>query len=411
MAGVYSNKNADNITCDDKYCNMTCTFLPDLLENPVIDLNKTIEGQTLIAVIYIIIGIVGFILNIIVLSILKKKSISNSNLLSSLLMNLALADLLSALAVTLLGIKTGAIILITEHINLTNAPYHSKLYNYSLQISYSTNIICKFTYAFFFLTNFVSTLTLTCMGIERYHTLVVQKFRMKGKTKIQKIIGLLISIWFLSITGAITLSWIVEITPRVYNRCFFANHHPCGYCYFNTISTILTTSIFGLIPACVMLYCYIHLARFLLKYRIERRQSFVNSEFKIVGGLSHRVREKEVAYLSITVTVMFVMTVTPFIVYLFSIFITQCNGDEILHYLTLKGSSSWIFIEAAHVLFVLQPLINPICYSFCNRSFRRSLCSRCESSNANINRSSTKSTMVSSVKSQLKLSVTKGSNL
>ncbi|EDV19332.1 uncharacterized protein TRIADDRAFT_62236 [Trichoplax adhaerens] len=404
-----SQRNGGNLKCSDRNCPNECIYFDIIEKNPIISLNKTVEGQDLVSGIYIGIGIIGIIFNALVLVTLKKKQVSKSKIFRSLMMNLAIADLFSAAAVSLLGIKTIAIILSTKNINLINVPYLSALFNYSLELSKGTNAVCQVSYIFFFITNFVSTLTLTCMGIERYRALIVNQMCKVSdeRSETWKIRGLLASIWIVSTVGSIPFAWMVEVTPRVYNRCFFAHHHPCGYCHYNLIVTILTTCIFGLIPAVIMLYCYIHLARFLLKYGKERRASFSHQDSAIIkrsapnSPAAQKLREKQAAFLSIIVAFLFLLTMTPFIAYLLFISISHCNGDEILHVLNVMKSNLWIGIEAAHMFFVLPPLLNPICYSFCNRSFRLALMSLCKKMTLENSQSSTKISLLSSVRSHL----------
>lgn len=355
--------------------NSTCILYGKIKKNININLPAVIHGQKPISAIFIVIGIFGIILNILViLTILNKYSgkktannrqnFTHTTTFQMLLVNLAVTDLLEAVAVVILGAKTIYIINATSD-NISKHHLQKTIND----LFRSTNIICKVSYSFFFLTNFVSVLTLSSMGIERYRAIVPGAMQPIGTIGLSrwKMRFLLVGIWIISILGATLTFNIVEVTKGVYNRCLFAHYLPNGIGSFNLIYTICISTVFYCLPGMVMTYCYIHI----IKELLHHTNNLTNSNQSMNSINTNRNDEKQAAISLIIVTAAFFFMMTPFLIYLWVIAISHCNADEILHSLFIEGSDAWVLIEVSHILYILPPLVNPICYSFSNYRFRQ----------------------------------------
>ncbi|RDD38744.1 Neuropeptide Y receptor type 1 [Trichoplax sp. H2] len=379
------SNNGSNLSHSD------CMLSEVLSANPKLDLKIATAGQKPIAAIFILIGLLGIAFNISVIITLRKKPLSDrvrenlSNLSSfnTLLTNLAVADLLAAIAVTLIGVKTIYIIVAAEDSYNENKKAPSNIKD----LITGSNGICKISYLFFFLTNFVSILTATSMAVGSYRGIVIGSMRRAGSTRLsrKKMALLLTVIWCTAIASSIPTYYIVEVTPAVYNRCFFTHHLPNGFSTFNLAFTIFITAIFYFTPAFVMMFCYIRIDRELKKHSQLKLQTLATtSSTRFSNGAeqqkyqnSNKKAQKPAVVLSIIVAAIFLITMLPFMVYLWVIAISKCNADEILQIVLVDRSHLWILFEVAHILYVMPPLVNPICYSFCIPSFQRKFKEMC----------------------------------
>ncbi|RDD38745.1 Beta-2 adrenergic receptor [Trichoplax sp. H2] len=318
------------------------------------------RGQLAIAGIYIFIGILGLILNTVTIVIYAIKFRTKITTFHTLIMNLALSDTLCSIAIILLGAKT-----ILIDMSSRSQPIDT------LKAALSANnAICKFSYVIFYMTNSVSTLTITGMAVVRYMSLLARNITeyQTYNAKPRRRIFVLIIIWALAISSAIPVFRIVELTPGVKVRCFFANYHDEG-CFYNLGYIISITILLCIIPMVTLLYCYIYLAKFLFRQQTERRESFSEANLNSTAFRTRSIKERRAAILVISVTIIFISTSIPFIVYQWIISVSQCNADEILIFWMYKSSSNWIFYEIAHLLFILPPILNPICYTCFNSNF------------------------------------------
>lgn len=355
---------------DRANCSYSCIYYhsneSDGINASDIDLNKIIAGQNFIAGAYISIGAVGTLLNAFILWILTKVRLTNSRAFRLLLTNLVVADLLSAVGVILLGGKTLYIIDTTKN-NSYNASYQNNMNVHSKEILRTINALCNSSYIIFFLTNFVSALTLTSLAIERYRVFIVHGTREAKhiQTSCCKITFGLFSIWIISIAASMLFLQLFELTSVVNNRCLFANHP--RYCYYNNIVTMTIAILFCAIPAATMIICYCSISIYLFKHHSPKREDAAVKRFS---------SDKQAAILSIVITIIFIVTMTPFMAYLVSVTWTYCNADEFLIYMIVfKFDGRVRFDEAAHFLFILPPMINPLCYSFSSSRFRQAVIS------------------------------------
>ena len=355
----------------------------DGINSSTLNLPAIIAGQDVIAGIYISIGLIGVILNGMVIYTLIKNQIAQSYTSRSLLTNLALADLFSAVAVILLGAKTLYIINFSRMaITVTNSSNNKPSFsNVTIQ---GLNDICKSSYVIFFTTNFISILTLTALAIDRYIAMIVHHMQMINREKAnrRKTQLTIIFIWVFSICSAVPFIPTFELTSSVNNRCLFAHHYL--YQSYNITLTVTLSVLFCALPALILLFCYCRIAIFLYnraKDMKSAQQHILKSDHRSdnnqIGSLM-RSREIKLTILTVTFTVIFIITTMPFIGYLIYVSGTHCNADEVLQYLIIKKAYGWIgFDEAAHFLFILPPVLNPLCYSFGNERFRKAILSKC----------------------------------
>lgn len=379
-------------------CRVNCT-LHDAIESYIAKNNHTnvneaiLRGQIPIAIMYIIIGSIGFILNffVIIVHTCKRKSSFTKTTFRALIINLTVADGLSSAAVIALGGKT--IATINDNINgsISNGiDRNSALFNFALA---KNNIICKTSYVIFFLTSFVSTLTITGMAIMRCLYLLRENIHDIQNQMLQrkKLIIAFSIIWGSSIGFSIPIFRMVEISSGVPVRCFFASCGKEGIDYgFNYILAI--TLVFCAFPMLTLLICHACLARFLLRLKVNRAKNLPNCA-------NTQIREKLERRAAIIVnflTLVFISTSVPFIVYQWIFSVSNCNADEMIYYWIITNSSDWIFYEISHLLFVLPPLLNPICYSMLNEGFRTSCSSLCKTENSKATELSTRSSSLSS---------------
>ncbi|EDV19333.1 uncharacterized protein TRIADDRAFT_62237 [Trichoplax adhaerens] len=351
-------------------CNAQCVYYGnDSLNSSQIDLTAIVAGQDVISSIYICIGVIGTLLNGLVVYILVNKKILRSRILRHLMINLAVADLCSALAVILLGTKTFYII------NFSSSTRMNQEVNLSL-FGQELNGICKSSYIIFFMTNFVSTLNLTIIAIDRYRTFVVNNMvSIRSKqVSLGKIRLLIACFWVVSIGFAFPFIETFELTPRVNNRCLFA--HSYKHCTYNIVLMAIVLSLFCVLPAVIMIFCYFNIILFLRKHATGTKNLLNNNKENQARDLNH-------TKLFVVITFAFTITVTPFMGYLIYVSWTNCNADEILQYLLTKSAYGWIaFHEVAHFLFILPPIINPLCYTFSSRSYRKAILNGCQCNKA-----------------------------
>ncbi|RDD38739.1 rhodopsin [Trichoplax sp. H2] len=349
-------------------CNRNCSFYGPYLNSKNFNKNQIVKGQDVIAYTYIGIGILGCLLNIIVLFTLLKFQLTKSNVFRMLLRNLALADFLSSIGVILVGAKTLIIIDVISNLKSLSDSLDEKI------LASLTNM-CRASYVIFFITNFLSGLTITVMAVERYLVIIVRKFRglYQNDLKPWKLYVLLAGIWATAIAGSIPYFISFEITDRVNNRCFFSIDTSMVSCIYNIILTISTTSVLCVAPSFVMVFCYFKIARYLFSHRrpdteVNRRRNGQNF-----------TADKQAGLISILIAIFFILSMTPFMAYLIFVSINYCNADEVIVYWINSKSYFWITAhEIAHYLFILPPIINPLCYSFSSTQFRRAINFSCK---------------------------------
>lgn len=211
-----------------------------------------------------------------------------------------------------------------------------------------------------------------------HHMQMINRER-ANKVKTQLVI---LFIWIFSICSAIPFLETFELTSSVNNRCLFAHHYL--YQNFNIVLTVILSVLFCGIPALILLFCYCRIAIFLFNRAKDKKltqqqilKSENRSDNKRSGGLIPS-RETKLTILTVAFTCIFIITTMPFIGYLIYVSGTHCNADEVLQYLIIKKAYGWIgFHEAAHFLFILPPVLNPICYSFGNKRIRKAIFSKC----------------------------------
>ena len=266
------------------------------------------------AIVLLPIGIIG---NLMVIVVIQKKRYLRTKT-NFLLANLAASDLMANVL--------GYTLAVSRAFPIPNATLGT--------------FLCK-SNSYYLAASLCSILILTVIALERYSA-IVKPMSSRLKLKKRTLRYFIIVIWIFAIAAA---------TPLVYFADFNSTYRRCARTWSITAKTIFWTTVlvaFNGVPLMIMIFCYIHIIRSLY---FGRRIVPMNIPAEVDAR-----EKKKVIQLSIIVTLVFVLSYTPF---------------AVVKELETRIPVSNKIVALSLLSTLLSSVLNPFIYAFQSSNYRQ----------------------------------------
>ncbi|XP_028405367.1 delta-type opioid receptor-like [Dendronephthya gigantea] len=285
---------------------------------------------------FCLIAVIGFVANVLVLmaaSQLRKHRTHRNTRSTYYIINLAIADL----AIILLALPTEMV----KH--FTSWPFGE--------------FSCKFLYPLRDVFVFVAIMTVTGLSIERYWV-ITGPFKTKPNPKHARVI--IVSIWVVGyLLAGLPMVFVMKlISESPDGRIIMCD--PSWGSYTEEKVHVLLSIACIILPACVITFCYIRIAKSLQRLQ-ARRTSFVSGEAEgkpTSSVISLVEQSKKVAKMLVIIVLAFCCCVLPFTTFAVAAQFGELQGDNFLIYALLIS------------LFFAHSAVNPIILIIMSKEYR-----------------------------------------